>query len=382
MKMKYILFFTFLVLIASTAFAQDGGKSKEDLNTYFRNKVEKMKRYYENGDLDSIVNFYIEECCKEDKKTENKKFRKIKKEIRADIYQLVFLSYTELDKPDLADIYLKKFLVIRRSEKIGAYWRSIRTTAQNKYYVAPRWLVGLKLGTNFTSPHPLTRYQVLTPASETGIEDYRKDYVFHPAYSRGLQAGIILEYALRKNLSVTAQPTIGSLGFQYKNSFKREEKSAADTVTLNYTHRQKLNYIEMPVLLKYRFIKTKLKPYVQAGVYCGLLQSAVKTLDAVSEPLEEGYKDEAIVNIKELLTRFNVGLWIGGGIGYETGEIRLAVEVNYKHGLNNIIDKDRRYDNPELRFAYYDVFDDIKVSNVELSLKVMLPLSFKAFRRQ
>ena len=107
---------------------------------------------------------------------------------------------------------------------------------------------------------------------------------------------------------------------------------------------------------------------------------SVKSLKAVSEPGEE-YKDEAILKVKELFTRFNIGIWLGGGIGYETGEIRLAVEVNYRHGLNNIVDKDRRYDNPELQFAYYDVFDDIMVRNVELSLKVMLPLSFKAFRR-
>jgi len=381
MKIKYILLFMFLVFIVSTAFAREGGKSKEELNTHFRNKVEEMKTFYDNGDLDSIIDLYFKECCKEDKKTEKREFRKIKKEIRADIYRQVFLSYTELDKPDLADIYLKKFLVIRRGERTDDFWRSLRTAAKDKYYVAPRWLVGLKLGANFTFPHPVNRYQVLKPASETGTENYQKDYVFHLTHSRGLQAGIILEYALRKNLSVTVQPMIVSQGFQYKNSFKREGETADDTVTLNYTHRQKLNYIEMPVLLKYRFIKTKLKPYAQVGVYCGLLQSAVKSLKAVSEP-DEDYKDEAILKIKELFTRFTIGLWIGGGIGYETGEIRLAVEVNYRHGLNNIVDKDRRYDNPELQFAYYDVFDDIMVRNVELSLKVMLPLSFKAFRRQ
>lgn len=382
MKVKYILFFTFLVLIASTAFPRGGGISKEDLNTHFRTKVDEMKTYYRNGDLDSIITLYIKECCKEDKKTENKKFRKIKKEIRADIYRLVFLSYTELDKPDQADIYLKKFLVIRRGERTDDYWRSIRTTAQNKYYVAPRWLVGLKLGTNVTFPHPVNRYQVLELAADNGEEHYQKDYVFHLTHSRGLQAGIILEYALRKNLSVTVQPAVSSLGFLYKNSFKREGETADETVTLNYTHCQKLNYIELPVLLKYRFIKTKLKPYVQVGAYCGLMQSAVKSLKAVSDPETEGYKDETIIKIKELFTRFNIGLWVGGGIGYETGDLRLAIEVNYKHGLNNIIDKDRRFDNPELQFAYYDVFDDIKIRNFELSLKVMLPLSFKAFRRQ
>lgn len=382
MKIRYILLFSLLVLIAATVFARGDGKSKEELNTYFRNKVDEMKTFYDNGDLNSIINLYFKECCKEDKKNEKKEFRKIKKEIRADIYQLVFLSYTELDKPELADIYLKKFLVIRRGERTDDYWRSLRTAAKDKYYVAPRWLVGLKLGTNFTFPHPINRYHVLAPASETGEADYQKDYGFHLTHSRGLQAGIILEYAIRKNLSVTVLPTVGSLGFQYKNSFKREGESAGDTVTLNYTHRQKLNVIELPVLLKYRFIKTKLRPYVQVGVYCNLLQSAVKSLQAVSDPEEEGYKDETIVKIKELFTRFNVGLWIGGGIGYETGDLRLAVEVNYKHGLNNIVDKDRRYENPELQFAYYDVFDDIKVRSVELSLKVMLPLSFKAFRRQ
>ena len=122
------------------------------------------------------------------------------------------------------------------------------------------------------------------------------------------------------------------------------------------------------------------KPYIQVGVYYSMLQSAIKTLDAVSLPDQE-YREEAIVDIKGLFTGSNLGIRVGAGIDYDIGGFRLQLEANYKFGINNIVDKANRFKNEQLMFAFYDVFDDMKLRNWYLSFKILLPISFKAFRR-
>jgi hypothetical protein len=384
-----ILMITFFFIAASSAVVLAGGKS-EELNEKYRKIAEQMKELYTGGKLHQVIDLYNGTCSKPGSVSgklkpgkEKKEFKKVKKEIRADIYHFLALSLIALHRLEPGEIYIRKILVLRRDEGTGGYWLSIRETAKNKYYVAPRLLVGLKLGANFTMVDPGHRYKVLEPAAKTGNDKYQKDYDFSFTHSRGSQAGVIIEYALSKNLSVTIQPTVTSLKFQYKNRFTREELMGSgeiEVTTLDYTHRQKLSYLEIPLLLKYRFVKPKFKPYIQVGAYYSILQSGTKTLDAVSLPDEE-YEAKAIVDIKKLFTGSNFGIRIGAGIGYEIGGFHLQIEANYKHGFNNIIDEAGRFENKELMFAYYDVFDDIELRNWDISLKVLLPISFKAFRR-
>ena len=57
----------------------------------------------------------------------------------------------------------------------------------------------------------------------------------------------------------------------------------------------------------------------------------------------------------------------------------VAIEFRYKRGLTNVIDEEQRYHYDKLVFGYYHVYDDIKLTNWELSARLSLPLSFKAF---
>jgi len=383
----FTLLFVFLFFFAAAAAENAAEKEKSkgnraELDRQFRHLSRQMEDFYHKGKLEEVIRLYEKNCCKEDKKNGSKRFKKVNREVRADIYRLLYLSYIALDMPGEAEGFLEKFLVIRHREGVDKTdWAYIRKTAEEKYYVAPRFLVGLNLGTNLTMIRPGDRYMVLEPVNPAEMDSYKKDYIFHLNHSRGTQFGMVLEYALTKHLSITVQPAVSTLKFKYKNQFKREREEGED-ITLNYTHRHKLGYIEVPVLVTYRSITGKLRPYVQIGAYYSLLQSGEKLLQAVSLPGEE-YKEEAIVDIKQQFTTSNFGLWIGAGVGYELSgsDIRLQMEVNYRHGLNNITDKTRRYDNKELMFSFYDVFDDMKPGNWALSVNLLLPLSYKAFRR-
>jgi hypothetical protein len=151
--------------------------------------------------------------------------------------------------------------------------------------------------------------------------------------------------------------------------------------TAKVTHDQSFYYLELPVLLKYRFLTRKFQPYVQVGGFYRVLETAAKSLHAVVEPEVEAFRDITRLDVRKQFTWGNGGFLVGAGIGFDTRGVRLEMEVNYKHVFNNIVDGDRRFDNPELMFAFYDVFDDINVNNWDISVKFLLPLSFKAFRR-
>jgi hypothetical protein len=387
---KPVLYFlpVFMLLChcALPAFARGGGKS-EEINATYRNLAEKMKEYYEGGELRQVIDLYNKECCepgagleKWEPGKEKGEFKKVKKEIRAEFYQFLALSLIALNRPELGETYVRKMLVLRRDEGTDKYWLAVREMARYRYYVAPRFLVGVNLGTNFTFVRPGQRYMVLEPASETGREAYQKKYAFSFSHSRAMQAGLIIEYALDKNISIAIQPSISTQKFQYKNTFIRtDETGATDPATLDYTHNHTLGYLEIPLLLKYRLIKPKFKPYIQAGVYYSMLRSAIKSLHAESRDKE--YKEDAIVDIKQLLNRTNLGIWVGAGIESNIGGFRLQIETNYKFGFKNIVDTANRFTNQQLMYAFYDVFDDMKLRNWELTLKVLLPISFKAFRR-
>jgi hypothetical protein len=400
-KPQYTCFFVILMTLALftsvKGSAEDKkGQPKGDL----RKTAVEMKELYDDGKLNKLIDLYNEKCC-EDKGDnssgepgkEKKEFKKAEKEIRADIYQLVTLSYDALNRPGMRDIYLKKLLDIRPNVGAGVYWPSLRRIAEEKYIVLPRLLLGVNAGLNITRPHPYKRYSILGPDASTGWDSFPKDYSNNLAHLWGAQLGGALEYTLTKNLSINMQISAISLAFRYKNNVKQENKGEGSgenqQMSLDFTHRHELYYLEIPLLLKYRFInkKSKLKPYLQIGGFLRILQFALKSIDTIPDTGYSPYFEENTKSfyLNKLVTGTNSGFCAGVGISYDTVfmgfPLRLEFGINYKHGFNNIIDEDHRYEYEELISAYYDVFDDIKLRSWDLHVKILLPVSFKAFKR-
>jgi hypothetical protein len=381
-KFRYLwLFtFTFLLLTASLTFVQAGSKKREKLIQEFRSIAEEMKTAYDNGNLDLVIDLYKKKCSGKEKR----RFKKVTTDIRAEIYQLVALSYYALDKPELGDYSLRKLLVLRRQEGTDEYWLSIRNTAREKYFVAPRVLVGVSTGLNLTMAQPFDRYSVLEFVSEEKGDPYAKDYPLDFNRSRGMHIGLNVEYSLTKHLWLCIRPSLTNLKFQYHYTLDYGGHP-------QYTYRplQQVQCIEIPLLLKYHFSPAaRWKPYLQVGGFFRFVTTAVKDVylkitEFAGADIPEELWDEDI-SIKSLLTRTQGGLWLGAGVGYgiKAGGTKLEVslEINYKRGLNNIVNTDQRWSDHKLLYYHYDVFDDIKLNHLELGLKISVPISFKAFK--
>jgi hypothetical protein len=394
MKTKCILAAVFLFLAASQVFSL-ADEIRQELNKRYEEISLQMKMLYDKGSLRQVIELYKKKCCqtcqfKEKWKVgrEKKEFKKVKDKIRAEIYKYLTLSFIALHRPDQGEVYLRRLLVLLRDEGTDKYWNYIRKSAPGNFIVVPRLSVGFKIGGNFTFIYPTGRYMVLYPTNKNLMDFYRKNYVFDWTDSHAMHVGTIIEYALTRSLSLSFQPTFTWMRFKYMNRFERDagDRESSDqkgSGSLTYVHRHELDYVEIPLLLKYcRANDRRWKPYIQAGGYVRLRESATKNVEAYNMP-DRTYKDEAVIDIQELICGTAYGLWLGAGMNYhlQTPDIFLALEINYRYGLKNITNRYNRYNSEQLKFAYYDIFDDMRTGNLEISLKVMVPISYKAFKK-
>ena len=371
------------------ASAQVGDKSKrqaaEEENQGFKTTAEKMKKSYDTGDLNEVIQLYNKHCLKDGK--EKKGFKKAKKKTRADIYQWLTLSYMALDMPEQGNIYLEKVLALRPYEGVDNYWLSIRQAARGKYYTAPRLLVGVTLGPNMTFARPNKRYSFFNPTNESESikEQYHKDYGGGPGHSLGTRWGIIAEYTLTKNFSLRFHPSLYHIKFRYINRYNWTPPvtGVVEAIDAKLTHDQSLYYIELPLAIKYRLVTpgSPFHPYLQIGGFFRLRASAYKSIEVAVVPEMATFTGEDKIDIRKRFDRGGGGLLIGAGIGYDARGFRLEAELNFKYQVNNIVNEKYRDDNQQLVFAYFDVFDDMKLINWDLSINILVPLTFKVFRR-
>lgn len=96
--------------------------------------------------------------------------------------------------------------------------------------------------------------------------------------------------------------------------------------TSSYTLKFIVNYIELPILIKYAFhINSTLVPYAMAGPSIGFLTNA-KVKDESGDTQDE----------KGNTNGFDFGLGLGGGVSYPHGNMTFFAETRYVFGLANI----------------------------------------------
>jgi hypothetical protein len=90
----------------------------------------------------------------------------------------------------------------------------------------------------------------------------------------------------------------------------------------------RMDYLQVPVLVKVNVMPGPISPCVYAGPYGAYLLSAkgVAEIDGVRS--EESFKDE--------LKSTDFGLVFGGGVDFKMAVVKLSVEVRYNLGLANL----------------------------------------------
>ena len=147
----------------------------------------------------------------------------------------------------------------------------------------------------------------------------------------------------------------------------------------NYHHEQKVEFADLPLLVKYDITGSRLRPYVQVGIYYSLLINAIKTVTVTGTDFASGgtnplNSDPVIVGTKDLFTNY-WGLIGGAGVTYQLGNVRLVLDASYRYGMSNIVNAKNRFSNDRLS-GIGDAQDDLKLHNIMVTAGVLFPMRF------
>ena len=149
----------------------------------------------------------------------------------------------------------------------------------------------------------------------------------------GTKHGLIIGCFYRFDLgaSFSIQP---EAYFSMKGTKAAGEDSAFG-VPYSYDFRIKLNYLEFPILLKYKFPASgKLKPSLFAGPYLGFNSSAKTYARVESMGVVETEEEDVSEDVKNA----EFGITVGASLDYDIGHSIIIIDVRYSFGLTRIQD--------------------------------------------
>jgi outer membrane protein W len=247
---------------------------------------------------------------------------------------------------------------------------------EGSQFLEKQWWLGFKAGTNFSKAVVDKTYSVISSTDENPPLTSKEYQNFKDA---GTQVTLEVTFTF-KQLSLSLQPTYRHAIFTYSNRYEWTDADPLNNLILNYSQEQKVDHIEIPLIAKYEFGNGKLRPYLQAGGYEAFLVNANKSVkisgvDYASGAVNEFENPPIIVGAKDLFAKNNWGLIGGAGLNYHLGNVRFNLDVMYKYGMSNITSSKNRYSNDRLS-GVGDALDDLKLSNLAISLGCLFPLRF------
>lgn len=247
---------------------------------------------------------------------------------------------------------------------------------ENIKFLEKQFWLGIKGGTNLAGVTVTQQYNIISPTN------YNTDLI-KKRYDRFKQLGSQISLELTyyyKGFSFSFQPTYQTINFVYTNSYEWVGEEEGQFVQLDYEQNQKVNYIQLPLLIKYEFTGNKLRPYIQAGFYQSILSNAtkevtIKGIDNASGGVNEFENEPITIGATDLFAKYHYGLIGGGGVYYNVGNVRLNLDIQYQYGLSNISSVENRYSSDRLN-GVGDAMDDLTLDNAAISIGCMFPMRF------
>jgi Outer membrane protein beta-barrel domain len=150
----------------------------------------------------------------------------------------------------------------------------------------------------------------------------------------GISVSSLIEFAVTKKFALQLEPSFTQKGANYSFDFQDE------FFTLKGEYNEELNYIEVPLLAKFRFTGEKTGPFLVLGPSFGKLilaeSKGYTETDGVRFVINERFEDPA----EEGLNTFEMGLCGGGGFQLNLGDGRFLIDARYHLGLSNIINEE------------------------------------------
>ncbi len=172
-------------------------------------------------------------------------------------------------------------------------------------------------------------------------------------------AGIQYEKQFNENFSLLTGGQYTSRGFGARESFNVDLFGI--DLPLNASLETRLNYIEVPLMLKYAIGESGVRPYVKAGASTAYALSG-KITPKVTAIIPWNLPSININLNNDMYNRFDVSAVAGAGVEIPTGDFgAITFDVNYRHSLNDM---------------FLDKITDIRIKSHGLSAGVGYTMRF------
>lgn len=373
---KQLAFILFLFIAPTITLAQ-----KATVNDKYSGVLSEMQRLYEAGKIVSVQQLFYDKCCEVVQRNaineykETKEFKSVSNEIKARIYELQALSVISSNNPDESSKYLRKLFAIEHNKSFSDSWLAIRAERE-KYLIIPRLSIGVMAGANLTSGIAQNNRSFL---HQTGNESSggQKQYTRQIGNFLGLKA----EYRLNKNILMNVGLRTNKMNFAYTVNYNwHDDKN--NSIGLKNIHSNNLRYIEIPLHIKYE-LKGKLRPFLQAGLFYGYLQMAERSMEyTVTENIQGFYQANTYtttIKTADQLLKYHTGYSLAAGFEFNIGSNLFICSANLQNGFNNIVSNQNIYTNKELMYHFYDIFDNIKISNLCIGITYLYAINYGAY---
>lgn len=172
----------------------------------------------------------------------------------------------------------------------------------------------------------------------TNNQDYRFTEI---DYKQGFIGGLVVQFLGEKHAGVQAEINYSQRGW-IEN----------DTTGVEYfRYKNKMDFVEMPILTHVNIGGGKLRGLFNIGPYIGYALNRKITTQNVDTGVEET-EDYTFTNEKD--NRFDFGLMVGGGMEYRFGFGKLSAEARYTVGLGDV-NKEKFYQSEVSQFRIISV---------------------------
>ncbi len=266
----------------------------------------------------------------------------------------------------------------KKRKKIASPAFKEKKAREDAKFLEKQWWLGLKGGANLSKVSVDKVYSAVAPTNYD-YSDIAKRYTNFDLVGSQITLEATFYF---KGFSLSVQPTYQHSRFIYTNSYSwSSDIEETNHVELNFEQEQKVDHAIIPLVIKYDITGNKLRPYVQIGVYTAMLINANKSvsitgIDHAAGGANEFKEESIIIGAKDLFAKNHWGIMGGAGLNYNLGNnVRLNLDILYRHGMSNIVSTDNRYGSDRLS-GVGDVMDDLSLDNLSFSAGVLFPLRF------
>jgi tetratricopeptide (TPR) repeat protein len=277
----------------------------------------------------------------------------LNKEDKVKAHKILALSYLGIDDLEAASDEARRIMKIDPAYEPDKFEDDPDYTALfEKFVSTPVLRLGVNAGVNKPGISVSEYYSIYHGPDAADFSEYDEEI--------GFQLGLTAEYLVFKNLWINS-------GMQFRTTNYSHFLYEIEGNKVDY--QEKLSYFELPIAVKYTFLKGDLRPYVTVGGYVTYLTNAISTSQRADI--------DDIVDRIDYRNTFYAGFGGGAGVTYHRKGFDLFLDVRYTTYPEQVNKDGTRYADEVNVYQYYYIDNDFSMDILQVNAGIMFNLIYR-----